>query len=144
MYIGLQHLHSYWAYLALILVVLAVVMTFVGWLGKKEFTAGNKKIALFALIATHIQFLGGVILYVVSPITKSAFKDFGGAMKEASLRLFAVEHPMMMIIGIVLITIGYSRSKRQEESEKKHKQIAIFYLIGIIAILSRIPYSVWF
>jgi hypothetical protein len=34
---------------------------------KKEFTAKNRKIALFALIAIHVQLLVGIILYFVSP-----------------------------------------------------------------------------
>jgi hypothetical protein len=36
-------------------------------LSKKEFTAKNRKIALFALIAIHVQLLVGIILYFVSP-----------------------------------------------------------------------------
>jgi hypothetical protein len=35
-------------------------------LSKKEFTAKNRKIALFALIAIHVQLLVGIILYFVS------------------------------------------------------------------------------
>jgi hypothetical protein len=40
---------------------------FIGILSKKEFTAKNRKIALFALIAIHVQLLVGIILYFVSP-----------------------------------------------------------------------------
>jgi cbb3-type cytochrome oxidase subunit 3 len=55
----LRHFHKGWAYLALLLLVIAVVTAIVGFTSKKEFTAKDRKIALFALIATpHFRFLG--------------------------------------------------------------------------------------
>jgi hypothetical protein len=46
-------------------------------LSKKEFTAKNRKIALFALIAIHVQLLVGIILYFVSPNGFNMIKAVG-------------------------------------------------------------------
>jgi len=46
----------------------------------------------------------------------------------------------MMIIAIALITIGFSLSKRAQESITKFKRVAVFYLLGLIIILSSIPW----
>ncbi len=143
MYIGIKHLHSYWAYLVLLLILVAVVSALIGWFGKKEFSAANRKIALFALIATHIQVLGGLVLYFVSPITQAAMSNIGGTMKDSVTRLYFLEHPLMMLLGVVLVTVGFSRMKRARAGVAQHKQIAIFYLLGIVLILSRIPYFAW-
>ena len=62
MYNYIQKMHSGWAYLALLLVVIAIVNSLFGLFSKKEFTAKDRKIALFALIGIHIQFLIGLIL----------------------------------------------------------------------------------
>jgi len=66
-----------------------------------------------------------------------------GVMKNAESRLYLVEHPLMNLLAIVLITIGWSLQKRQNESDKKFLRIALFYGIGLIFLLSRIPWSSW-
>jgi hypothetical protein len=68
----------------------------------------------------------------------------GAVMKDSALRLNAVEHPMMMILMVVFITIGYSKHKKKLVSTPKFKMLAIFYTIALILMLSRIPWSQWF
>lgn len=63
---------------------------------------------------------------------------------NAPVRLLAVEHPFINIIALVLITIGWSRHKKLMESERKFKTISIFYGLGLLLILSRIPWGQWF
>ena len=65
-------------------------------------------------------------------------------MKDSSARLLAVEHPIVMILAIVLITIGWSKHKKQVKSESKFKTFTIFYGLALVLILSRIPWSNWF
>ncbi|WCM41430.1 hypothetical protein MG290_10730 [Flavobacterium sp. CBA20B-1] len=139
MYTGLQHAHSYIAYLALILLIVASINAIIGMTSNKEFKDGDRKISLFALIFTHIQLLIGIILYFVSPMVQS----FSVAMKDSTLRLYALEHPLINIIAVVLITIGWSRHKKMTTSKAKFKSIAIMYALGTILILSRIPWSAW-
>lgn len=138
MYELLQKFHSGWAYLALVLLVFAVVNSALAASSKKEFTPKDRKIALFGLIATHIQFLVGIILYFVSPLGISGFN-----MKDAALRLTSMEHPLINLIAIVLITIGWSKHKKLDLATDKFKKIAIFYGIGLLLILSRIPWTSW-
>src|SRR6218665_2386590 len=139
MYNFLQKFHSGWAYLALLLLLVAVVNAIIGVTSKKEFTAKDRKIALFALIGTHTQLLIGLILYFVSPLGKAAF----GQMSNAELRLTSLEHPLINLIAIILITIGWSTHKKAADSNTKFKKITIFYAIGLLLILSRIPWNNW-
>jgi len=140
MYNFLQKFHSGWAYLALLLLLVAVVNAIIGLTSKKDFTAKDRKIALFALIGTHTQLLIGLILYFVSPLGKAAL----GEMSNAELRLTSLEHPLINIIAIILITIGWSKHKKLINSEAKFKTFAIFYGLGLLLILSRIPWNLWF
>ncbi|WP_188049095.1 hypothetical protein [Flavobacterium sp. GP15] len=144
MYNFIQKFHSGWAYLALLLLVIAVANSLIGLFSKKEFTAKDRKIAIFALIGTHTQLLVGLILYFVS---QRGFKLFemgvGEVMKNADYRLTAVEHPLINIIAITLITIGWSKHKKLATSESKFKTFSIFYTLGLLLILSRIPWSMW-
>jgi NADH:ubiquinone oxidoreductase subunit 2 (subunit N) len=140
MYNFIQKFHSGWAYLALLLLVFAIFNSLIGMSSKKEFTAKDRKIALFALVATHIQLLVGLVLYFVSPLGSTVF----GQMKDAALRLTSLEHPLTNIIAIILITIGWSKHKKAATSNAKFKLIAVFFGLGLVLILSRIPWSLWF
>ena len=145
MYNTILELHSYWAYATLGLLVIAILNAFVGLSAKRPFYKKDRQISLIALTFTHIQFVLGLILLFVSPKMEAAQElGMGGVMKNSELRLFLVEHPLINLIAIALITIGWSMHKRQAEDSSKFKKIGIFYAIGLILLLSRIPYNQWF
>ena len=140
MYTIIQKFHSGWAYLAVLLLVIALVNAAIGMTSNKEFTPKYRKLALFALIGAHIQLVIGFVLYFVSPLGMASF----GQMSDKALRLTSLEHPLVNIIAIVLITVGWSKHKKMELSNAKFKAITVFYGLGLLLILSRIPWSLWF
>ncbi|RTY70500.1 hypothetical protein EKM05_05535 [Flavobacterium sp. GSP27] len=140
----IQKFHSGWAYLALLVLVVAVVNSLIGMFSKKEFTSKDRKIALFGLIAIHTQLVVGVLLYFVSPNGLNMIKAVGMGGLTTESRLLALEHPLINIIAIVLITIGWSKHKKATTSESKFKTFSIFYGLGLVLILSRIPWKIWF
>lgn len=136
----LQKFHSGWAYLVLLLLFIVVLLSIIGLVSKGQFTATNRKLALFALIFSHIQLLVGLVLWVISPRGKAALSQ----TSDAALRLTALEHPLTNIIAIVLITIGWSRHKKISDDRTIFKNFSIFYGLGLLLILSKIPWSLWF
>ncbi|MDU8884855.1 hypothetical protein RXV94_01700 [Yeosuana sp. MJ-SS3] len=144
MYSTIKILHSYWAYLVLLVLILATVNALYKFFAKKEFEAKDFRINLFTLIVSHIQLLIGLLLYFVSP-RLSLFSELGmgEVMKDAVNRLYLVEHPVINILAVVLITIGYSKHKKKLTSKPKFKTIAVFYTLAVILFLSRIPWDVW-
>ncbi len=132
-------IHSYWAYIVVILLIVAFVNAVIGFTKNKKFSDKDLRISLFTLIVTHIQLLIGLGWYFMSPWYKS-MKANG---IDASNRLLAVEHPVMMLLGIIFITIGWSRHKKQTTDKGKFKTIVIFYGIGLFFILSKMPWSQW-
>lgn len=117
--------------MVLILVLAAIIQSLLGWVGKKTYTEGNRKLNLFALISAHTQLIIGLILYFISPLVQFS----KATMKDATARYWTVEHITMMIIAIALITVGYTRSKRVLNPEKKHFNIFIFYLLAILIVI---------
>lgn len=141
----LQIVHSYFAYAVLGILVLAVLNAIRGLMGNKMFTLEKDyRISLFALILSHIQLVLGLLLFFVSANGLKAIQELGMGGMNSAARLLAVEHPFINIIAIVLITIGWSRHKKFLEGKKKFKNIAIFYGLGLVLILSRIPWGQWF
>lgn len=139
----MKEVHSYWAYLVLLILIFAVVNAIIGFTQKKQFTDKDLRIGLFALIATHIQLLIGIVWYFMSPWFELLTTDAATVMKTKEVRLLAVEHPLMMIIAIILITIGWSKHKKKTTDTAKFKMFAIFYGLGLLVILSRIPWNNW-
>ncbi len=128
MYSILKSAHSGWRYIVLILLVIAVINALSGWFGKKNYTEGNRKLNVFTLISAHIQFLIGLVLYFLSPLTKLPMSDAIG-------RYFKAEHTAMMIVAIVLITVGNAKSKRVADAVDKHRNIAIFFGLALVLIV---------
>lgn len=138
-------IHSYWAYIVLIILIIAVVNAVMGLTSKKEFSDKSLRISLFTLIAAHIQLLIGFIAFYTSAYYETMKEmGMGAAMKNSDLRKILVEHPLVGIIAITLITIGFSKHKKKTTDAAKYKTIAVFYGIALLLILSRIPWSQWF
>ena len=136
-------LHSNWGVTTLILIVLAIVSSIIGLKSDRNLVIMHRKFALYALISVQIQVLLGIMSYTKSVYTVSAMHDFGLAMKNSLLRLFAVEHPLMMIIGAILITVGFIKAIKADDVKVKYKSVLIYYSIGTLFILSRIPWTQW-
>lgn len=91
-------------------------------------------------ILLDVQMLIGLLLYfVLSPFTREALSDFGGAMGNAQLRFFAVEHAFGMLIGLALAHIGTAKIKKAP-AERRGKLAMIFYGLALLAILASIPW----
>jgi hypothetical protein len=141
----IQTVHSYLAYVVLAMLFLAVANAINGLAGNKMFTLEKDfRISLFTLILSHCQLVVGLLLYFMSPNGFKALSELGMGGMNAAARLLAVEHPLINIIAIVLITVGWSRHKKYMEAKKKFKTIAIFFGLGLLLIMSRIPWGQWF
>ncbi|MDY2586084.1 hypothetical protein [Winogradskyella aquimaris] len=137
----IQFIHSGWAYIVLLVLIIATVNALIKFFGNKEYGALDFRLALFSLITMHIQLLIGIILF----FTKGYFDEMsvGEVMKNDSIRKLAVEHPTLMIIAVALVTIGYSKHKKKLVSKPKFKLLSIFYSIALIAVLYMIPWNQW-
>lgn len=133
MYNILKHSHSglRWVVLALLL---AAIFTAYKKMSAKD-TDVAKQPFLFNLIGVHVQTLIGLVLYFISP----KVQHIEGMMQNASLRFYGMEHILMMVIAAVLVTIGYSKAKRQE-APKRYKTLLIFNAIALLIILAAIPW----
>ncbi len=128
----LKHAHSGLRWVALILLVLAVVNAMTSTTYEKK----HRLINLFAMVSLHTQLLLGFALYFMS----DKVKFVEGWMKEDMYRFYGMEHLMGMLIAIVLVTIGHSKSKKGNSPAEKFKPIKLWYLIGLILILASIPW----
>ncbi|EDP96625.1 hypothetical protein U8527_21875 [Kordia algicida OT-1] len=142
MYETIQMLHSYWAYFVLIMLIAAVGNAIIGYATNRKFAVKDLRVSLFALIFTHLQLVIGIILYFISVKGFQMIQQNGMKLESAD-RLQALEHPVVGILAIVLITIGWSKHKKAQTDKRAFGKIALFYGLGLLLILSRLPWKDW-
>ena len=139
----IKTVHSYWAFLVIIILTLIVINSIIAKFSKRAFNTKDLRLSLFGLIFSHIQLLIGLILYFTSPWFNQFYQIGMDLLKNAENRLYLIEHPLINIVAIIFITLGWSLHKRQLDSSKKFLRIGIFYGLGLIFLLSRIPWDSW-
>ncbi|EKY12385.1 hypothetical protein HMPREF9075_00325 [Capnocytophaga sp. oral taxon 332 str. F0381] len=143
LYQYINSVHSLCAYVVLIVLFLSTINALAGFFTKKEFTVKDLRLSLFTLIFSHIQLLLGLLLYAVTPRLMAWQMGAKIVMKDSLLRQLLVEHPLMNIIAVTLITIGWVKHKKQTTNRGKFGKIAIFYTIALVCLLSMIPWRLW-
>jgi hypothetical protein len=119
----------------LILLIIVIVVSLIGLLNKKPYTRKDDKLSLFLFICTHTQLMIGLILYVVSVTGNHRVQFNAETMKNAALRYFAVEHSLMMLIAVVLITIARIGTKKLAVDQAKHKRMLILNSLALVVII---------
>lgn len=138
MELGLLHLHSFLRWVILILLVVNIVRHLSA--SNKPFTAGDKKLGLFLMISAHITLLIGLYQVIFGRFGWMNLPEGTSVMKDAFWRFYLVEHPIGMIVGIVLITIGKGVARKPITDTAKHKKAALLFTIALIVIVAVIPW----
>jgi hypothetical protein len=140
MYTGLLHLHNLLRWIILILLVINIVRHFTA--ANSPFTATDKKLGLFLMIAAHTTLLLGIYQWFAGSWGFQNIQNLGMAvvMKDSVYRFWAVEHLTGTLIGIILITLGKGVAKKNIPDAVKHKRSAILFLLALVVILAVVPW----
>ncbi len=141
MYESLLTIHNFVRWFFLAAAVYAIFRAIRGMMGGTPFGKQDKTAGTLLIASAHSQLLLGLILWFISPVVQQALTDVGLAMKDKMLRLTLLEHPLTMIIAIAIIQIGKIRAAKAYADADKHKRSLIFYGIGLLLVLSKIPWG---
>ncbi|HBY08441.1 MAG TPA: hypothetical protein DEH22_11875 [Chloroflexi bacterium] len=141
MYPFVLFVHNSVRWIVLIAGVLAAGRALIGWFGKKEWIKQDRILGVIFTSSIDVQLLLGLLLYfVLSPITKGAFSDFGAAMNIPEQRFFALEHIFYMLLALVFAHLGSMLPKKVDEAPAKFKRAAIWFSLALVSILVGIPW----
>ena len=128
---GLLHLHHYLPYIFLIVLIISIVRA-----ALNKIPNVKKDIFLtLTLIFAHIQLLLGLVL-LVDFISKA-----GVHMAEEANRFVSIEHPLTMIIAVLLITIGKLKAKKETDNKKGNKTVFSYFIIALFLVVLRTPWD---
>jgi len=124
--------HSGLRWIALLLLLLAIFNAFTA----KSYEKKHRLVNLFTMITFHIQLLIGLVLYY-NYMTSKIGENW---MQNDAWRFFGMEHLSGMLLAIVAITIGHSKSKKGVDAAAKFKAIKVWYVLAFILVLAFIPW----
>ena len=140
---GLVHLHNFLRWIILVLLVLSIVKSYTGWKQKKVFSQGDRKIWLFTMIAAHTTLILGLYQWLAGRygmLTTELPAGTTSMMKDKFYRFFWMEHPLTMILAIVMITLGYGVAKKAIPDETKYRKAFWFFVIALLLIFIGMPW----
>ena len=142
MYNGLLHLHNLLRWVILLLLLIAIIKSFVGMTNNRPLTNGDKKVSLFLMISAHIQLLIGLYQWLAGRygLFTASLPEGTSVMSDKFFRFYMVEHPVGMLLAIILITVGRGQVKKNISDPVKHKRMFWFYLVALILILATVPW----
>ena len=129
MYTFLLHSHSGLRYLILLVALVVVFKSAIGWLINTPYTKFDKIIAPAYVGMMHLQLLIGLLLYFVY----SPFVTYN--MGEKVSRYWSVEHIALMVLAVVAAQLGRSISKKASDSQVKFRFQTIFFGLSILLVL---------
>src|SRR5580765_1307882 len=108
MFSVLLQLHNILRWVILVLLLLSIVQSFIGWTKNRELRDGDAKLWLFTMISVHTTLLIGLILLLFGRfgILSSGIPEGVKLMQDKFYRFFWIEHPVGMLIATLLITLG--------------------------------------
>ncbi len=138
---GLLHLHNILRWAVLLFGLLTLFTAARGLGGKKLFTAGDKRTALYLLISCDVQLLLGLVLYYLKGYLQNyTGGTMGAVMKSPVARFWTIEHGPVMILAIVLVHIGYAGTKGKRADKAKFSRLFWCTLAALLIIVACIPW----
>ena len=142
MFSVLLQVHNILRWVILLLLLLSILQSFIGWIKHRELREGDAKLWLFTMISMHTTLLIGLILLLFGRygMLTSGLPEGVNLMQDKFYRFYWVEHPVGMLIATVLITLGRGVVKKQITDPLKYKRAFWFFLIALVIILATIPW----
>jgi uncharacterized membrane protein len=126
---GLLHLHNILRWVILLLLLITLFQAF----GKN---AGIRKTSLWLLISAHLMLLVGLYQVIAGRYgIIHGLPEGTELMKDKFYRFFWVEHPLLMIAAIVLITMARGRAKALN-----YRSAGWLLVIALLLILAGVPW----
>jgi hypothetical protein len=141
MYLTMLALHSILRWVVILAGLNALARAVVGAAGAKGWMPADHAAARWFTISLDVQLLVGVVLYgALSPLTAAALRDMGTAMGNPTLRYWAVEHALGMVVAVALAHVGRARIRKAPNDAARHRTARIFFALALVAILASIPW----
>lgn len=132
--------HNALRWLILVAGVLTIVRAVQGLQGDRPY-APTRRVGVLFMVSLHMQLLTGLLLFVVSPFIVAAMADMKATMADSATRFFVAEHPTLMVIAVVVMTVGSIVAKNAADDAARHRKLLVFAVVTMLLLLAGIPWQ---
>lgn len=126
----LINIHSLWRWVVLIAITVALIWALAGWLRGGNWGDSDRILMLVTIGAIDLQVLLGIIIWLSGQYwNRGAF--------------FAITHPLVMILALVVAHVGSTWTKRTSNPVTKYRTLAISLFLVLFLITAAIPPDSW-
>ncbi len=140
MYSHLLATHSLLRWLVLVMLVVAVVRAWAGYKGGKRFVPGDRRVASVTARLFEIQFLVGMVLYFVSPVTRHFWSNLSNPFAYFDGFFFGAVHMLLMVAAVGVASVGAAKAKRDGSDHERFKSMALMFTAALVLILVAVPW----
>ena len=141
MYSFLLIVHSWLRYPVLLVLLLVVLRCATGLRRGREWDEVDDGLGYWLMRLWDLQFLLGLVLYFLSPITHFAFANFGEAMGDRQLRVVTLEHPLLMLLATAALHAGWARARKSAPARARLLRWLIFVAAAALLAAIAIPWE---
>lgn len=127
---ALVDIHSFWRWVVLIVLTVALLRGLAGWLRGGEWSGFDRTLLLTTVGALDLQLLLGIIIWILGRHWNSG-------------TFLAVTHPLVMIAGVGVAHLASARIKRAPDAVGKYRVLAIGVFLALFLITAAIPPDAW-
>jgi hypothetical protein len=134
-FIATRHLHELAWWIVLFTGLWAVFRAWRGLLARLPWTRKERLAGLVFSSALATQVLIGLALYCQSPLAHVLFAGGAAGLDPGSATFFALIHPLVMFMAVVLGQAGFSLTKRLGDDRRKYVIAAGCYTAALALML---------
>ena len=126
---GMLHLHSILRWIILLLLLACLLQAI-------SKSTAVRKTSLWLLISAHLMFVVGLYQLIAGRFgIMKGLPEGVELMKDKFYRFFWIEHPLMMLLAIILITVARGKAKNLN-----YKSVTWLLIIALLAIFAGVPW----
>ncbi len=135
----LAHSRLRWAVLVVCVVLLAE--TFIGWLRARPWTHFDAGLQGAFTVLVDVQVLLGLWLYFfLSPLSRGFLAGAGVGMKDPTLRFFGLEHAVATLLAAAVVHVGRVATRRALTPTRSHGVACVTAALVLLVLVAAIPW----
>ncbi len=128
--------HYWTSSIFFVLGLIMVIWAIVGWVKSKAYSSAFNKLSFIFLLFLYIQLLTGIVLYFfLKPENLAPNISLEQAVRQSSLRFWAIEHISLMLFAFLLAQIGRLFIKKLASDRQKFRAATFYYGISFLVVL---------
>jgi hypothetical protein len=124
LYPHIQRFHGIFRWPLLLIALVAIVIAFSGWTGRKAAGPNLFRFGLIYVLAMDLELVSGILLYLgMDPILRGAF----------------IVHGVLMFLAVLFAHIGGALTRKAPTDVMKYRASAVAWIISLAVMFAAIP-----